>query len=44
MNKLNLMLHAGAAPITREQVAEIATPAGTATHYPIPHRQLIDEV
>jgi hypothetical protein len=38
-----LCLHAGAFNVTREQVAQVHTPEGTDTWYPIPHETLIDQ-
>lgn len=42
MNRLNLMLHCGAASATREQIDSCVTPAPTDTWHPIPHNSLID--
>ena len=42
MRKLNLMLHAGANAVEREQVEQVETPDSTDTWHPIPHRSLID--
>lgn len=41
-NRLNLMLHCGAAAASREQVEAAPTPAATDTWCPIPHSSLID--
>jgi hypothetical protein len=37
-----LMAHVDTALITREQLALVATPPGTATHRPIPHHEIVD--
>lgn len=42
--KLNLILHCGASHVTRDDVDNAATPANTATHYPIPHSQLVERI
>lgn len=39
-----LILHAGGFQVSRTQLASVATPAATATHFPIPHDLLLDEV
>jgi len=41
---LNLMLHCGAKALDSNELREIATPAATATHYPIPHVEIVDRV
>jgi hypothetical protein len=41
MNKLNLILHTGARAVQREQLANVITPARTATWVPIAHEQLL---
>lgn len=43
-NRLNLMLHCGAASATREEIEACPTPEATATHVPIPHSRLLDLV
>ena len=43
-NRLNLLLHCGGRKVDRELVDEVETPAATDTHFPIPHKQLIDDV
>jgi hypothetical protein len=37
-----LMAHVDTTLITREQLALVATPPGTATHRPIPHHEVVD--
>ena len=37
-----LMAHVDTARITREQLALVPTPPGTATHRPIPHHEIVD--
>src|SRR5262249_39136332 len=44
MRKTNLILHAGASAVDREALANVATPARTATWQPIPHAQLLSGV
>lgn len=44
MNRLNLILHAGANKVEREQVANVVTPAATDSWVPIPHLSLVDMV
>lgn len=44
MRKANLMLHAGAANVSREQVDASATPPSTDTWFPIAHNVLLDRV
>lgn len=45
MNKeLNLMLHAGADSVTRNDIVNAETPTGTRTHQPIPHWTLLEQV
>jgi len=39
---LNLVLHCGSNKVDREAVDNVATPAGTDSWYPIPHRSLIE--
>jgi hypothetical protein len=41
MNKLNLILHTGANAVEREQLANVVTPARTATWVPISHHRLL---
>lgn len=41
-NRLNLMLHCGAAQSSREAVNEVVTPAPEEKWHPIPHQSLID--
>jgi hypothetical protein len=41
-NRLNLMLHAGASAVAREQVEECATPDATDTWHPIAHSKLVN--
>jgi hypothetical protein len=42
--ELNLMLHCGANAVERNDILNVDTPEGTATHVPIPHDRLLDEV
>ncbi len=44
MHKLNLMLHAGANRVERDQLALVTTPTRTPTWVPIPHNRLLDSV
>jgi hypothetical protein len=44
MTGRNLFLHAGSYAATLDEVSAIPTPDPTETHYPIPHRRLIDLV
>lgn len=39
---LNLVLHCGAHNVERQKVADVATPEGTDTWFPIPHTSLLD--
>lgn len=41
---MGLMLHAGATPIDYAGLREFATPAPTATHFPVPHHTVVDYV
>lgn len=41
-NRLNLMLHCGAAATSRQKVVDTPTPQGTDSWCPIPHKSLID--
>jgi hypothetical protein len=42
--QLNLMLHCGSRAATRDQVDAVVTPEPSDTWYPVPHRDLIDQV
>lgn len=44
MQRVNLMLHAGAQRVEREQLAAVATPQATRTWQPIPHSTLLDGI
>jgi hypothetical protein len=44
MRKSNLILHCGASAVDREALANVVTPAKTATWQPIPHAQLLTGV
>lgn len=44
MPNAQLVAHVGAHKITREQLALVPTPAGTLTHRPIPHIELVNGV
>lgn len=44
MKNLNLILHCGGSPATREQLKAIRTPAATESHFPIPHIELVNQV
>lgn len=39
---MSLMLHRGAEEITSSMLAQLPTPAPTATHYPLAHRDLVE--
>lgn len=39
-----LLTHSGAQRLTRGQLAEIPTPAGTETHHPVPHIEIINSL
>src|SRR5712692_4246259 len=39
---MTLMTHCGTRKITREELRQIATPAGTTTHQPVPHSQIVE--
>ena len=41
---MGLMLHAGAVPVDYAGLREFATPAPTATHFPVPHHSVVDYV
>lgn len=41
-NRLNLVLHCGAAKVSREQIVEVATPEATESWHPISHKSLVD--
>ena len=38
----NLVLHCGAKPVSREQLARVACPPGTDTWKPVPHLTVLD--
>src|SRR5688572_23823088 len=44
MNKLNLILHAGAHKVERNEIEMVKTPDSTNTWTPIPHHSLINKV
>jgi hypothetical protein len=44
MSKLNLMLHAGARPVSREELYGVQTPEATKTWHPVPHHLMFEEV
>jgi hypothetical protein len=44
MNKSNLILHTGASAVERVQLANVITPARTATWVPIAHNRLVDGI
>jgi hypothetical protein len=44
MHKCNLMLHAGASAVSREQVASVRTPERTKSWVPLPHNRLLEGV
>ena len=44
MKNGSLMVHCGGYAATLDQVSEVATPAATGTHYPIPHSVLIEQI
>jgi hypothetical protein len=44
MTKTNLILHAGADAVSRDQISAVKTPARTATWVPIPHDRLLEGV
>jgi Domain of unknown function (DUF932) len=37
-----LLAHSGAQKISRDQLAQIPTPEGTATHHPVPHIEIVN--
>ena len=39
-----LLVHYGAQKLTRKELAEIPTPAGTETHHPIPHIEIVNSL
>ena len=41
MDQAQLMAHCGSAKITREELKVISTPAGSPTHQPIPHCEIV---
>jgi len=41
MEQAQLMAHCGSAKITREELKVIPTPAGSPTHQPIPHCEIV---
>jgi hypothetical protein len=41
MEQAQLMAHSGSARITREELKVIPTPAGSRTHQPIPHSEIV---
>lgn len=41
---MTLMLHAGAEPVTYEELQVVHTPEGTSSHVPIPHHRIVDIV
>lgn len=41
---MSLMLHAGGVPATYDDLRGVLTPAGTTTHVPIPHHELVELV
>src|SRR5260370_23101698 len=41
MEKSQLLAHCGSSKITREELKVIPTPAGSATHQPLPHFEIV---
>ena len=39
-----LLVHCGAQKLTRKELAEIPTPAGTETHHPVPHIEIVNSL
>ena len=39
-----LLTHCGAQKLTRDQLAELPTPAGTDTHHPVPHIEIVNSL
>ena len=39
---MTLMLHAGAEPVSYDDLRALTTPEATATHVPIPHFRVVD--
>jgi Domain of unknown function (DUF932) len=39
---VSLMIHAGANPVTYDQLREATTPVGTDTHIPVPHHEIVE--
>ncbi len=44
MKSCNLVLHCGAAAVTRDDVKAVRTPFSTPTRSPIPHLRLVEQV
>ncbi len=41
MEQSQLLAHCGSSKITREELKVIPTPAGSATHQPLPHFEIV---
>src|SRR3954466_3250288 len=41
---MTLVLHAGANPVSYDELRQVPTPEGTSTHVPIPHHELVELV
>jgi hypothetical protein len=39
---MSLMLHAGAQPVTYDELRAVVTPEGTDTHLPVPHHEIVE--
>jgi hypothetical protein len=40
----SLIIHAGASPVTYDDLHCVATPEGTETHVPVPHHEIVELV
>jgi hypothetical protein len=41
---MSLMLHAGAKAVTYDELRAVTTPAGTDTHLPVPHHEIVEQM
>ena len=39
---MSLIIHAGASPVSYEDLRNVKTPEGTETHVPVPHHEIVE--
>jgi len=44
MKESKLLLHAGGVPVSIDEIANVATPEPTDTHFPVPHKSFVETV